>query len=105
MGLLDEPCPTCGEYHPDCFRDLLFGLYLMARQEAESRLSPQGGETLKMVEHATDALGVVDAYDSAEALEDLPQREVRVIEVFLARKTLIDAMQGQEGDDTEHEQH
>lgn len=84
-------CVTCGERHPDCFTDLLGAMYRTAREEAQRRLSPQGMETLAMLEHVTDVLGLADAYDAAGGVEKLPSREARIVEIFLARKTLIDA--------------
>ena len=84
------PCSVCGEVHIDCSQAIIDGMYLMAYLEAKQRLSEEGMEALQMVTHAVDALGV-EAWDMAENVENLPVEEVRIIEVFLARKTLIDA--------------
>ena len=83
------PCPVCGEAHPECGEALLTGMALTAWSEAERRLSEQGMEVLRMVDHAIDALGV-EAWNLAENAERLPAHEIQVIEVYLARKTLID---------------
>jgi hypothetical protein len=86
-----RPCPVCGEVHLECSENVLDGMSLMAYWEAKRHLSAEGMEALRMVEHAIDALGFSDAWELAENVEALSTDEVRVIEVFLARKTLIDA--------------
>ena len=66
---------------------------LRAVDEADQRLTSEGMEALKMVQAGADTLpgGAAEAWDLAENLESLPENEVRVIYMFLARTTLIDA--------------
>jgi hypothetical protein len=92
-----EPCPTCGGDHSDCNADLLHGMYLMACEEARVRLSEEGVEVFDMLRHAADHIGDGEAYDSATAVEGLSEREITAIEVFLARKTLIEETQKELG--------
>jgi len=83
-------CPVCGEDHTECTENLLSVMSFYAYSEAKKSLSAQGFEVLGMVSHAVDALGVY-AYDDAENMETLHVDEVRIIEFFLARQTLINA--------------
>jgi len=83
-------CSECGQDHAECDENLLSGMSLDAYSEAKKSLSAQGVEALGMVSHAIDALGVY-AYDDAENMETLHVDEVRIIEFFLARQTLINA--------------
>lgn len=92
MGGHREPaaCPECGEVHLECSRVILDGMSLNAIHDARERLSAEGFQALRMVSHAVDTLGI-EAYDIAENVEALPLDEVRVIVLYLARKTMIDA--------------
>jgi hypothetical protein len=85
-----RPCPMCGEVHLECSENHLDGMFLMARLQAKRQLSAEGMEALRMVEHAIEVLGLSDAWELAENVEALSRDEVRVIEVFIARKTLLD---------------
>ena len=86
-------CPMCGEVHLECSKVILDGMSLLASLEAEQRLSSEGMEALRMVEHAAEKLpgGAVEAWDLAENVAALPENAIRVIETYLARTTLIDA--------------
>jgi hypothetical protein len=86
-------CPVCGEVHLECSEVILDGIDLLASSEAEQRLSSEGMEALRMVEHAAETLpgGAVEAWELAENVERLPENEIRSIETYLARTTLIDA--------------
>jgi len=90
---MHEPCPVCGEEHPECNQAIYDGMYMTAYLEAKRLLSEEGLEALRMVAHAVDALGL-EAWGMAENVENLPEDEVRIIEIFLARKTLIDVASG-----------
>src|SRR5215218_788840 len=80
-------CPVCGEVHLECNEAILGGMALLALSEAEQRLSSEGMEALRMVEHAAETLpgGAVEAWDLAENVERLPKNEIRAIETYLAR--------------------
>jgi hypothetical protein len=86
-------CPVCGEVHLECSEVILDGMDLLASSEASQRLSSEGMEALRMVEHAAETLpgGAVEAWELAENVERLPENEIRAIETYLARTTLIDA--------------
>jgi hypothetical protein len=86
-----EPCPMCGEAHPECSEAVLDGMSLYAWSVAEQRMSPEGMETLKMVSTAVDELGVGEFLDEARNVRDLPEGEYTTLLVYLARMTLIDA--------------
>jgi hypothetical protein len=73
--------------------DLLNGMYLMAVDNADRLLSPHGKEVRQMLATAAEELGVVEAYNLAEAVEDLPEKEIRALDAFMARLSLIMAMQ------------
>jgi hypothetical protein len=84
-------CPVCGEEHAECSEAVLGAMSLNAYHAANERLSERGRDALKMIESAADVLGVTEAWEAAENVEELPAEEVRVIEFYLARKTLIEA--------------
>jgi hypothetical protein len=86
-------CPECGEVHLECSEAILLGMDFLARSEAAKRLSSEGMEALRMLEHAAETLpgGAVEAWELAENVQRLPENEIRAIETYLARTTLIDA--------------
>jgi hypothetical protein len=90
-------CPMCGEVHLECNQAILDGMGLLAVSEADKRLSSEGKEALRMVQHAADTLpgGGAEAWDLAENVESLPENEIMTIQIYLARTTLIDAARGE----------
>ena len=50
-----------------------------------------------MVDHALDVLDddVAEVWGLAENVEHLPEDEIRTIEIYLARRALIDATRGE----------
>jgi hypothetical protein len=48
-----------------------------------------------MVDYAADALGVAEAYDSAAAIDYLPEDEARAIYMFVGRLGLIEHTQSE----------
>jgi hypothetical protein len=86
-------CPACGNVHPECSDAILDGMDMLARDEADKRLSSEGKEALRMVQYAADTLpgGADEAWYLAESVERLPENEIRAIKTYLARTTLIDA--------------
>jgi hypothetical protein len=91
------PCPECGEVHLECSEAILGGMDLFAVSEADQRLSSEGREALRMVQHAADTLpgGAAEAWDLAENVEGLPENEITTILVYLARTTMIDAVRSE----------
>ena len=88
------PCPECGEVHLECSEAILYGMDLFAVSEAERRLSSEGKEALRMIDHAADTLpgGAAEALELADKnVEHLPENEFRTILLFLARTTMIDS--------------
>ncbi len=88
-------CPTCGEHHVECNEDLLNGMFSMAIEDARRKLSEQGIEILLMLEYAAETSGWAEAWNAAEGIEKLPVDEIRTLEAYVARVTLIEAMQEQ----------
>jgi hypothetical protein len=62
---------------------------MSAYATVKDRLSPQGVETLGMVDAAVQELGV-EAFDLAENVKALPADEIRTIEIYVARISLIE---------------
>jgi hypothetical protein len=85
-------CPMCGEVHLECSEAILGGMELSAVSEAKDRLSSEGLEALWMVDHAAKTLpgGLVEAWGLAENVDRLPESEIRVLETYFARISLID---------------
>jgi hypothetical protein len=96
---MEEPrreCMECGQDHWECDQNLLMGMFLAASDQARRQLSPEGQEACNMLIYASDVIGAIDAYESMEAIEDLSDEDVRAIEIFVARLTLIEAAQSWE---------
>jgi hypothetical protein len=64
----------------------------MAFLEAERHLSEKGMDALRMVMHTAETLpgGLKEAWELAENVESLPAHELRALETYLARWTLLD---------------
>ena len=86
-------CPMCGGTHLECSQAIFDGMDMMAFFEAERRLSEEGMDTLRMVMQAAETLpgGMEEAWELPENVEEsLPAHELRAIETYLARWTLLD---------------
>jgi hypothetical protein len=86
-------CMECGQEHFDCDSNLLSGMYLSAAKNADRVLSPRGIETRKMLVSASEQLGTIETWKEAAGVEDLEERDIRALESFVARATLIEAAQ------------
>jgi hypothetical protein len=73
--------------------ELLFAMYLAARDNAREHLSEAGREVLEMVEYASrhTGLGVTDAWREASATSRLSEYDNDILKAFVARVSLIDA--------------
>ena len=85
-------CPMCGGTHLACSQAIFDGMDMMAFFEAERRLSEEGMDALRMVMQAAETLPgrLEEAWELAEKFESLPAHELRAIETYLARWTLLD---------------
>ena len=85
-------CPMCGGTHLECSQAIFDGMDMMAFFEAERRLSEEGMDALRMVMQAAETLpgGLKEAWELAETVESLPPHELRALETYLARWTLLD---------------
>jgi hypothetical protein len=92
-----EPCPVCGEYHPECDANLLGAMYLGSWIAAREVLSEAGVATLRMIVSAAEHIGVSDAYMKARVTSDLDREELDAIENFLARLILIEHFEKERG--------
>jgi len=90
MEEASRECMECGQDHRECDQNLLNGMFLAANQQAQRQLSPEGQEACSMLIYASDVIGAIDAYQSMEAIENLSDEDVRVIEIFVARLALIE---------------
>lgn len=84
------PCAVCGEEHIDCDENLLMTMSMSAYHNAKRYLSEEGIQALNMLDSAMAALGVMDVFEQTANLDGLAPEEVEAIEVYFARKTLID---------------
>jgi len=92
-GLPRTACPMCGCTHLECSQTIFDGMDMMAFFEAERRLSKERMDALRMVMHAAETLpgGLKEAWELAENVqESLPAPELKTIETYLARWTLLD---------------
>jgi len=91
-ALPQATCPMCGGTHLECSQAIFDGMAMMAFFEAERHLSEEGMDTLRMVMQAAETLpgGLKEAWQLAENFESLPAHELRAIETYLARWTLLD---------------
>ena len=100
---MDEPtgeparCTTCGEHHPMCFEAVFDGMTFGAYRHAHDRLSEQGREELATVDDGMDTIGFDETWTQAEGVDHLPDDEVREIEIYVARRTMVDAARREEG--------
>ena len=85
-------CPMCGGTHLECSQAIFDGMDMMAFFEAERRLSEEGMDALRMVMQAAETLpgGLKEAWELPENVESLPPHELRALETYLARWTLLD---------------
>ena len=86
-------CAECGQAHLWCSEGLLDGMALGALREAESRLSSEGVETLRMVGPAAeDSGGWTEAWELAEKenISRLSIYDIEVLKVCAARVTMIE---------------
>jgi hypothetical protein len=84
----------CGGTHLECSQAIFDGMDMMAFFEAERRLSEEGMAALRQVMQAGETLpgGLKEAWELAENVEEsLPAHELRALETYLARWTLLDA--------------
>src|SRR3712207_5053764 len=90
--LQQAACPMCGGTHLECSEAIFDGMDMMAFFEAERHLSEEGMDALRMVIHAAQTLpgGLQEAWELAEYVEGLPAHELRALETYLARTTLLD---------------
>jgi hypothetical protein len=91
-ALPQATCPMCGGTHLECSQAIFDGMDMMAFFEAERHLSEEGMDALRMVMHAAETLPgrLEEAWELAENVESLPAHELRAIETYLARTTLLD---------------
>lgn len=92
-ALPQATCPMCGGTHLECSQAIFDGMAMMAFFEAERHLSEEGMDALRMVMHAAETLpgGLKEAWQLAENVEEsLPAHELRALETYLARWTLLD---------------
>jgi hypothetical protein len=93
-------CPMCGGTHLECSQAIFDGMDMMAFFEAEQDLSKEGMDALRMVTHTAETLrgGLKDAWELAENVESLPAHELRAIQTYLARWTLLDTARAELSD-------
>jgi hypothetical protein len=91
-ALPQAACPMCGGTHLECSQAIFDGMAMMAFLEAERHLSEKGMDALRMVMHTAETLpgGLKEAWELAENVESLPAHELRALETYLARWTLLD---------------
>ena len=92
-ALPQATCPMCGGTHLECSQAIFDGMAMIAFFEAEQHLSEAGMDGFRMVMHAADTLpgGLKEAWQLAENVhESLPVHELRALETYLARWTLLD---------------
>ena len=87
-------CAVCGEAHLRCSEELLEGMEMGALSAAKARLSPEGIETLRMVDQAAERLPgkMVEAWELAEKenISRLSIHDVQVLRDYAAQITMID---------------
>ncbi len=84
-------CVECGEDHRECDRNLLMGMKMVAYQSALEHLGPEYREVLDMLDHSIDVLGLEEALEARVSIENrVSEYERSILEMYLARKTLID---------------
>jgi hypothetical protein len=92
-ALPQATCPMCGGTPLECGQAIFDGMAMMAFLEVERHLSEEGIDALRMVMHTSETLpgGLKEAWELAENVEEsLPAHELRAIETYLARWTLLD---------------
>jgi hypothetical protein len=82
-----------GETEPLVNRDeLLDAMRNAAYQEANQMLSMDGRDVLRMLSYANrhTKMGIVEAYTESTAFNRLPPDDQQLIEIYLARITLVE---------------
>jgi hypothetical protein len=76
-------CAECGMAHLWCSEGFLEGMELGALQDAKARLSPEGMETLSMVDQAAEKLpdSMIEAWELAEK-ENISRLSIRDAQVL-----------------------
>jgi hypothetical protein len=87
-------CTLCGKAHLQCSDELLVGMAAGALSNVAARLSPEGVETLMMVQHSSEKLpgGWIEAWELAEPenISRLSEYDAEGLKTYGARITLIE---------------